>query len=56
MPSTRQRLTENILISLVDYLINVNLGDKVIIYRQCVGMLMGTDRATVAGQSVPVLL
>ena len=54
MPSARQSLTEDKLITYyVEYLIDnlyVNVGNKV--YRQCVGIPLGTDCA----QSVPVLL
>ena len=46
VPSTRQSLTEDRLISYVEYLIDniyVNVGNGV--YRQCVGIPMGTDCA-----------
>ena len=46
MPSARQSLTEDKLITYVEYLIDnvyVNVGNKV--YRQCVGIPMGTDCA-----------
>ena len=46
VPSTRQSLTEDKLITYVEYLIDnvyVNVGNKV--YRQCVGIPMGTDCA-----------
>ena len=46
VPSTRQSLTEDRLISYVEYLIDniyVNVGNQV--YRQCVGVPMGTDCA-----------
>ena len=46
VPSTKQSLTEDKLISYVDYLIDniyVSVGNKV--YRQCVGIPMGTDCA-----------
>ena len=49
MPSTRQSLTEEKLISYVEYLIDniyVNVGNGV--YRQCVGIPMGTDCALLA--------
>ena len=43
VPFTRQSLTEDRLISYVEYLIYVNVGNQV--YRQCVGFPMGTDCA-----------
>ena len=46
VPSARQSLTEDKLITYVEYLIGnvyVNVGNKV--YRQCVGIPMGTDCA-----------
>ena len=46
VPSARQSLTEDKLITYVEYLIDnvyVNVGNKV--YRQCVGIPMGTDCA-----------
>ena len=46
VPSTRQSLTEDKLISYVEYLIDniyVSIGNK--IYRQCIGIPMGTDCA-----------
>ena len=46
VPSTRQSLTEDKLISYVEYLIDniyVSVGNR--IYRQCVGIPMGTDCA-----------
>ena len=46
VPSTRQSLTEDKLISHVEYLIDniyVSVGNR--IYRQCVGIPMGTDCA-----------
>ena len=48
VPSARQSLTEDKLITYVEYLID----NKV--YGHCVGISMGTD--CVIGQSVPVLL
>ena len=54
VPSAIQSLTEDKVISLVDYLINniyVSVGNR--IYRQCP---YGHRLCTTAGQSIPVLL
>ena len=44
--SSKQSITEEVLVMYVDYLIDniyVNIGNR--IYRQCVGIPMGTDCA-----------
>ena len=41
--ASKHNITEEILITLVEYLIDVSIGNR--IYRQCMGIPMGTDCA-----------